>query len=133
MSPVVWRVDRGKLREPFADDVNQLLHDDPDTWVVTAGHRERSEQAALYKIYLSGGPRAASPGNSAHEADLAVDVTLVRGGHDIWNSSDPSWRRLVHKVHLHPRLHSLDDIGDTDHIEAVNWRLIASTPRTVVV
>jgi hypothetical protein len=122
---ITWRVDSTKLDKQFADDVDALLSDDPGNWVVTYGRRTREEQAALYAKYLKGGPRAAPPGESAHEAGFAVDVTLVVGNHDDWNYKDSNWRRLVHRIHMHPRLHSLDDIGDTDHIEAVNWRLLA--------
>jgi D-alanyl-D-alanine dipeptidase len=124
---VSWKVDRSLVNEQFANDVDKLLADDPDSWVVTQGFRTSTYQQALYDKYLKGGPLAAPPGHSAHEKGLAVDVTLVRGGHDIWNYKDPAWRRLVHSVHMHPRLHSLDDHGDTDHIEAVNWRAIAAT------
>lgn len=122
---ITWRVDSTKLDKQFADDVDELLEGDSAHWFVTYGRRSHEEQSKLYQAYLRGGPLAAPPGHSAHEQGLAVDVTLVVNGHDIWNYKDANWRRLVHKIHLHPRLHSLDDIGDTDHIEAVNWRLIA--------
>jgi D-alanyl-D-alanine dipeptidase len=124
--PITWKVDKAKLDPHFAGDVEALLRPDPGNWFVTYGFRTREEQAALYAKYLAGGPLAAPPGHSAHEAGLAVDVTLVKGGHDDWNYTDSDWRRLVNAVHMAPRLHSLDDHGDTDHIEAVNWRLIAS-------
>lgn len=124
---VMWRVDSTAIDDKqFVDDVDELLSGDPSHWVVTQGKRTRAEQEKLYEKYLAGGPLAAPPGHSAHEKGEAVDVTLVRGGHDVWNYRDPDWRRLVHKIHLHPRLHSLDDHGDTDHIEAVNWRLVAA-------
>lgn len=123
---ITWRVDSTQLNKQFADDVDELLSADPSHWVVTQGKRSHDDQARLYAAYLAGGPLAAPPGHGAHEKGLAVDVTLVRGNHDVWNYRDSDWRRLVHKVHMHPRLHSLDDHGDTDHIEAVNWRLIAA-------
>lgn len=123
---VTWKVDASQLNAQFAQDVVGLLQDDPANWFITYGFRTRDEQAALYAKYLQGGPLAAPPGHSAHEVGLAVDITLVRNGEDIWDYRDPDWRRLVYKVHMHPRLHSLDDHGDTDHIEAVNWRMIAA-------
>lgn len=123
---VVWKVDRSQLREPFASDVNDLLDADPSTWYVTQGFRSTAQQAALYQKHLDGGPLAAPPGQSAHEAGLAVDLTLVRDGKDVWGYTDPDWRRIVEKVRAHPRLHSLDAYGDTDHIESVNWRKIAA-------
>ena len=119
---IAWKVDRSKLREPFATDVDGLLAADEGNWFVTYGFRTRDQQAALYAKYLQGGPRAAPPGMSAHESGLAVDVTLVVQGHDDWDYVDAAWRRLVAVVYAHPRLHSLDGIGDTDHIEAVHWK-----------
>lgn len=123
---ITWKVERRELREPFATDVNDLLDADPAHWFVTQGLRSTAQQAALYQKHLDGGPLAAPPGQSAHEAGLAVDVTLVRDGKDIWDSADPDWRRLVAAVRAHPRLHSLDNVGDTDHIESTNWRKIAA-------
>lgn len=123
---VIWHVDRSKLLEPFASDVNELLHNDDDQWVVTQGWRSIIDQSVLYASYQRGGPLAAPPGDSAHEKGLAVDVTLIRNGRDVWDYKNAAWRRLVHKIHMHPRLHSLDDHGDTDHIEAVNWRRVAA-------
>lgn len=130
MSPVIWRVDRKQLLEPFASDVNDLLMEDEGTWVVTCGYRTPAAQAVLFAAYQKGGPLAAPPGESAHNARLGVDITHVQDGKDDWDYQSPAWRRLVRKIHMHPRLHSLDDYGDTDHIEAVNWRRIASlSPR----
>lgn len=132
-----WKVDRTLLKAPFAEDVDTLLMQDPASWVVTYGFRTRDEQAALYALWLKwledhpgadpkDGPRAAPPGMSAHEAGLAVDVTLVNNGKDDWNYKGADWLRLVAAVEAHPRLHSLTGIGDTDHIEAVHWKDIAS-------
>lgn len=123
---VTWRVKKSELRQPFADDVDKLLADDPDEWVVTEGLRDSVYQKALYEKYLKGGPRAAPPGKSAHEKGLAIDVSLIKNNRTIWDPEDPAWQRIIHKVHMHPRLHSLADIGDYDHIEAVNWRIIAA-------
>lgn len=119
---IVWRVDRTLLEPEFAADIDALLAADPAHWVVTYGFRTRLEQAALYKKFLEGGPRAAPPGTSAHESGLAVDLTLVVQKTDIWDYHDANWLRLVAAVLAHPRLHSLANIGDTDHIEKVKWR-----------
>lgn len=119
---ISWRVNRSLLDPAFAADVDELLAQDEGDWFVTYGFRTRAEQAALYAAHLAGGPLAAPPGSSAHEVGRAVDVTLVENGVDQWDYQSPSWRRLVEKVKAYPRLHSLDDKGDTDHIEEVNWR-----------
>jgi ketosteroid isomerase-like protein len=126
-----WKVDRTKVDRLFANDVDTYLATDPADWVVTYGFRTREEQAELYRKFLEGGPRAAPPGKSAHEymledgtpAARAVDVTLIVNGEDNWdykNSQD--WRRMIAGVQAHPRLHSLVNIGDADHIERVRWR-----------
>lgn len=123
---VRWKVDRGLLREPFATDVDGLLAARPESWVVHYGFRTREEQAALYATFLKGGPRAAPPGKSAHEYGLAVDVVVLDGEkHTDWNAEHPAWRGLLADILAHPRLHSLCNIGDCDHIEAVRWRKIA--------
>jgi hypothetical protein len=124
---ITWRVEKSQLNKQFADDVDELLSNDPAEWTVTEGKRTSEYQQILYNRYLRGGPLAAPPGHSAHEAGLAIDVSLIKNKSTEWNYKDPDWRRLVNKVHIHPRLHSLDDYGDTDHIEAVNWRIIAKT------
>lgn len=121
----------------FALDVDQLLMQDPAQWIVTYGFRTRDEQAALHARWLlwleenptadpSTGPRAAPPGMSAHEFGLAVDLILITNGKDDWRYKGEDWRRLVASVLASPRLHSLDSIGDTDHIEAVHWHDIAT-------
>ena len=69
-----------------------------------------------------------------HDATaLAVDVTLiVPDGPDRkkadWDYTHEPWQRLVKAIRAHPRLHSLANIGDWDHIEAVQWRKIAAGP-----
>lgn len=122
---ITWKVDRSQLNRLFAQDVHDLLSTDRGNWFVTYGHRTHDEQAVLYARYQAGGALAAPPGTSAHESGLAVDVTLIKDNRDDWNYADSDWRRLVAIVLAHPRLHSLDNIGDTDHIEAANWHRIA--------
>lgn len=130
---VRWRVKKELLHPEFVADVDALLAADAGDWVVTYGFRTREEQAALYKIFCdwcdknpdkppSAGPRAAPPGQSAHESGLAVDVALVQGTKTQWDTKDPAWVRMIATVKKHPRLHSLAEIGDFDHIEKVKWR-----------
>jgi hypothetical protein len=130
---IVWKVSRLSVDPAFADDIDALLMPDAAFWVVTFGRRTREVQAGLYATWLlwldqhagedpRNGPRAAPPGSSAHEYGLAIDLTLVVNGKDDWNYKNTDWRRLVAAVKAHPRLHSLDSIGDTDHIECLHWR-----------
>lgn len=44
-----------------------------------SGRRSMEEQSRLYQRYLQGGPRAAPPGQSAHEYGLAVDIYVEDG------------------------------------------------------
>jgi len=126
---VAWKVDRTLLREPFAGDVDALLEALPDDWYVTCGFRSSDEQKRLHDKFLAGGPKATSPGNSAHEYGLAVDVTLVVDGRDVWDYETPEWDRMLAAVAAHPRLHSLcQSIGDCDHIQAVRWRDLVTAP-----
>lgn len=122
---VIWRADKSLLKQPFGDDVDALLRDDPDTWVVTYGYRSLALQAELYAKYQAGGPRAAPPGKSAHNYGLAVDIVLdgspAPGIQPDWNTSNPAWVRLFAAVDAHPRLHSGRSFNDADHIEAVHW------------
>lgn len=122
-----WRADRTQVAEPFATDVTLLLEADEGDWVITCGARDRAVEAAGYAAWLADPtqPKYTNPDNSAHcklPKAQAVDVTLRDGPRDNWDYASEPWRRLVEKVRAHPRLHSLDSIGDTDHIEAVNWR-----------
>lgn len=129
--PVIWKADRALVAEPFATDVDRLLAADPGCWYVTAGARDVATESAGYAAFLADpahAPRYTDPLHSAHccTPARAVDVTLVKDAHDDWAYDDPDWRRLVAKVQAHPRLHSLDAIGDTDHIEQVGWHQFAT-------
>ncbi len=121
-----WRADRSLVAEPFASDVTELLEADPGDWVITCGARDPAVEAAGYAKWLAdpSQPKFTNPDNSAHckVPAEAVDVTLRDGSTDNWDYQSEPWRRLVAAVLAAPRLHSLDHIGDTDHIEAVNWR-----------
>ncbi len=122
-----WRADRSQVAEPFASDVTALLEADPGDWVITCGARDPAVEAAGYAKWLANpktAPKYTNPSNSAHckVPAQAVDVTLREGSTDNWDYTSEPWQRLVAAVKAAPRLHSLWDIGDYDHIEAVNWR-----------
>lgn len=130
---IVWSGYDAKLEPGFKADVDALLTADRSVWVVTYGRRTRDEQALLYANWLKWldenpkadpktGPRAAPPGLSAHECGLAVDFALLLGTKRNWAYASNDWRRIVAAIRAHPRLHSLDGIGDTDHAERVHWQ-----------
>ena len=130
MSAVV-RVDETKVEPQVLADVVALLNAQPDAFVITCGWRDQATEQAGYLAWEADHtqPKFTDPSNSAHVGGnfpdgcaRAVDVTLVRDGRDDWDYTDPAWRALVEAVKAHPRLHSLDEIGDTDHIEKVDWR-----------
>jgi len=85
---------------------------------VTSAGRTSAEQRRLYELYKAGrGNPAASPGTSAHEYGLAVDVSSIYGSrhqhqqyviavfrwlglatpypHEPWHFEVPDWRRYV--------------------------------------
>ena len=132
---ITWKVDRSLLKEPFASNVDALLSADPADWIVTSGYRSPDEQTALYAegrdnqgniVTPSAVVTNAKAGQSAHNAGLAVDVTLVKDGKDDWDVRDPDWQRMIAAVRAAPDLHSGADFPtpDTDHIEAYRWKAI---------
>ena len=123
-------IDATQIDDTLLSDVSELV--DALTvdgmFVVSYGVRTMDEQAALHAKFLAGGPRAVAPEKSAHVGAnfpdgkaRAVDLTLVKHGADAWDYLDPAWRAFVSAVNAHPRLHSLDHLGDTDHVEKVGW------------
>lgn len=127
------RVDMTQCPEPFRTDVQDLLSGDPATWVVTEAYRSPEQQAIDWQkgrdadgivIDEVAVITNAKSGESPHNHALAVDVTLVVDGKDVWDYNDPSWLRLYAKIDAHPRLHSGIHFPekDGDHIEAVRWR-----------
>ncbi len=120
----------------LADDVDALLTPSPFAWAVVWGRRATAVQAVLWTKYLAGGPEAAPPGQSAHEAHVlpdgtvvppqAVDVALIdpHSGLETYRyTSDAGWPWLWRVVLMHPRLHSGHDFPkpDDDHIQTVAW------------
>lgn len=131
MSANVTRIDLSLIDAGFLSDVEGLLSALPDDWYVTCGWRDGAIEKAGHDAWLADNtkPKFTDPSNSAHvganfpdDKARAVDVTLVRDGVDVWDYADPSWRALVAAVQAHPRLHGLDSIGDTDHIEKLHWQ-----------
>jgi hypothetical protein len=125
------RIDPQRVDAPFLADVIALLVALPDDWVITCGWRDVAVEAAGYAKWIEdpSQPKYTNPTNSAHVGGnfpdgcaRAVDVTLVRDGKDVWDYKDAGWRALVAAVLAHPRLHGLDSIGDTDHVEKLHWQ-----------
>ena len=116
-----WKADRTLVNADFADDVDALLSADPGDWYVTCGARSYEAEKAGHDAWLADNtkPKFTNPDNSAHctVPALAVDVTLVRDGKDIWEYEDADWQRMVTAVIKSPHLHSLGpSIGDWDHL-----------------
>lgn len=139
MSAVTTRVDASLIDEGTFNDIVQLLDEQPDTFVLTCGYRDGAVEKAGHDAWLAdpSKPKFTDPSNSAHVGEnfpdgraRAIDVTLVRGGHDVWDYSDPAWVALIAAVDAHPRLHSgahfTDKAGkptpDEDHIEKLHWQ-----------
>lgn len=124
---ILWRADRSLLPPAFAADIDELLTPGPWTWYVLSGLRTMEEQAALHRIALAGGPRAAPPGRSAHNYGLAVDVALdgnmgtpgLQPDYKVVRNSGWLWLRDV--IAPHPRLSSGWRYGDWPHIERFQW------------
>ena len=131
-SRISARVDESRIDPGFLTDVLEVLNALPFLFVIHFGWRSVEEQQALrarFEADPAHAPRAARPRQSLHVGEnfadgnaRAVDVTLVVDGRDEWDYTHPAWRALVDAVKAHPRLHSLDDIGDTDHIQKVGWQ-----------
>jgi len=124
---ITYRVDPDLLKPAFRADVEALLDLSPFSWVVTYGYRSIAEQAELHTKYLAGGPRAAPPGESAHNFGLAVDVVLDAdpdkpGLQASWDTKHPGWIWLFNAVAAHPRLKSGQSFGDGGHIERYHWK-----------
>lgn len=126
---LVWRpsVDPTLLCPAFVGDLVEVLGGSRFGWYVTYGFRTYAEQLALYRKYQAGGPKAAPPGQSAHEFGLAVDVVLdadptAPGLQPSWNTKLAGWVWLFVAMKAHPRLKSGVLFGDGGHIERYEWR-----------
>lgn len=130
MSADTSRVNTAEIDAEFLADVVALLTEIDESFYITTGWRDEAVELAGYQKWLAdpSQPKFTDPANSAHVGanfpdgkSRAVDVTLVRGSADVWDYRDPAWRALVAAVLAHPRLHGLDNIGDTDHIEKLHF------------
>lgn len=126
---IVYRssVNPALLKAEFRSDIEKLLGESPYTWLVTFGFRSLAEQLTLYNSYKNGGPKAAPPGQSAHNFGLAVDVVLdgdpdKPGIQPTWDTKLAGWAWLFAKVAAHPRLKSGVTFGDGGHIERYKWK-----------
>lgn len=135
------RVDTNQIDSAFLEDVLALLTALPaslGTFYITCGWRDGAVEAAGYAAWKADHtkPKYTDPDDSAHvgtnfpdDCSRAIDVTLSRGGKDIWEAPaneqrpvDPGWAALIAAVQAHPRLHSLVSIGDYDHVEKLHWQ-----------
>lgn len=128
-----WKVDRSLVFPPLADAVDQVLAVSTGLWYVTQGFRTAEEQDADYAKGRSLPGEVitnARAGESPHNFGLAVDVTLVIGGKDVWDYDNELWRQMIVGIKLYHLL--LLKSGDTfltpdsDHIELFNWRAYKS-------
>lgn len=124
---VVWRCSSLQLDEGFRRDVHAMLDGSPFSWYIVSGYRSMSEQTTLYEKYKKGGPRAAPPGQSAHNFGLAVDVVLDAdkerpGLQPSWDTKLPGWLWLKAACATHPRLKSGWSFSDWPHLESSGWR-----------
>lgn len=131
MSAMTTRIDKSLVDAQMFNDLTQLCDGLADTFVFTCGWRSGSVEQAGYEKWLADPtqPKFTDPKNSAHVGtnfadgkSRAIDVTLIRGGHDVWDVTDAGWVAFIAAVKAHPRLHSLADIGDYDHVEKAGWR-----------
>lgn len=133
---ITWGPYREYLDQSFAHACDDVLGSLPDVWIVTAGFRSLAQQAALYAqgrdaagaiVNANNVVTWATPGSSAHNCGLAIDVGLSGpGGNSTWDYTEAAWQRLWQAVRASPTLHSGEDFPagetDPDHIERVNWR-----------
>lgn len=131
MSAMTTRIDRSRVDAQTFNDVTQLCDGLADTFVFTCGWRDGAVEKAGHDAWLAdhSQPKYTDPSNSAHVGDnfadgksRAIDVTLIRNGHDVWDPTDPGWQAFLAAVLAHPRLHGLSDIGDYDHVEKLTWQ-----------
>lgn len=122
-----------------------MLGDSPFNWAVYRGWASTAQQAELYKKFKAGGPMAAPPFHSAHEAcspegepaALAVDVVrLSSTGEELWDyETHAAWGWLWHACKIHPRLHSGHEFppkapADNDHIQYQSeWQIYKANLR----
>lgn len=129
---IVWRkaARREQLDPGFVADVEAVLTPGPYTWYVLSGYRTHEEQDALWQVYRAGGPRAAPPGNSAHNFGLAVDVVLDSSDRDglqpSWLTNAAGWQWLRQALAHHTTLLHGVAFNDWPHIERRGWKVLVN-------
>jgi hypothetical protein len=139
---LIWgKVDPKDLEPEMVTDLAALFGQKgaPD-FQATYGYRSLALQKSLwlpYKAWLDykagrgafapEAPKAAPPGQSAHNYGLAIDVVLDAdagkpGLQASWDIDDPRWQWLFDALENHPRLHSGVSFGDGGHIEKRDWK-----------
>lgn len=116
--------DLDNLDPDFLRDVRALLaacEAHAATYKIISGYRSLDEQAALYRAYKAGGPRAAAPGTSAHNFGLAVDVARMVDGKADWLPGD-----YATLADLAPRygLETLAALKDFGHVQRIGWEAL---------
>lgn len=100
--------------------------------VLSSAFRGIPQQRTLYLAYKRGGPRAAPPGDSAHNYGLAGDVLIIPPDGekmDKWEWATATFRgrrayRALHRVAKRYGLVSIIDRAPDDpfHLQVPNWR-----------
>lgn len=86
-------------------------------------YRSLQDQATLYQKFLRGGPRAAPPGESAHNYGLAVDIHVLVHGVPLWSGQTfESAKQLFVQAGCLALPPQYDDPG---HLEHPQWRTLA--------
>lgn len=125
---LTWRADPALLDPTFRADVEAFLEGSKYSWYVLSGFRSDAEQKVLWEAYrFRGGPRAAPPGRSAHNAGLAVDVVLDAdalkpGLQPSWDTKLPAWLWLKAASIPHPRIRGGWRFGDWPHLQSTRWK-----------
>lgn len=86
-------------------------------------YRSLEDQSALYQKFLSGGPRAAPPGQSAHNYGLAVDIHVLVNGVARWQGED--FERAKDAFSQAGCLFLPPQYEDPGHCEHPQWRTLA--------
>lgn len=98
--------------QPFARMLVKRAAKAGVTIKVLSGFRSYAEQQKLYDAYKAGGPKAASPGNSAHNFGIGFDIGVFKGSAYLGES--PSYK-VVGTIGRAIGLHWGADFGDEPH------------------
>jgi hypothetical protein len=116
--------DLAHLEPVFLRDLTALLEAcaaHGSRYRIISGYRSLDEQAALYRAYKAGGPKAAAPGESAHNFGLGADCVHIIGGSTAdW---EPAAYGLLNDLASRYSLETLAAIQDYGHVQRIGWRL----------